>query len=176
MPNVISKMVPSSGRTDTADLTVTLSNVNETPSADAGDDQENVVQGTTVTLGGTATDPDAGEGTYLCVDTMVGDTVALSDAAVRSPTFTASSGQTAGTTLTFTFTVTDTESPADSPSSSVTVKPPAPVDPEVEVVALTTSTPAHTAGAASSPLSCGLARSQTTTSATRPWAVGLEGS
>ena len=130
-------MVPSGGRTDTADLTVTLSNVNEAPTADAGDDQENVVQGATVTLSGTATDPDAGEVLTYAWTQTAGDTVALSDAAVRSPTFTASSGLTADTTLTFTYTVTDDEGLSAGDSVSVTVKAPAAAEPEVEVVALT---------------------------------------
>ena len=47
-------------RSDTADVTVTLSNRNEAPTANAGEDQEGVEEGATVTLSGTGTDPDAG--------------------------------------------------------------------------------------------------------------------
>ena len=48
-------------RSSTADLRVTLIDVNEAPTADAGNDQGDVAQGATVTLAGTGTDPDAGD-------------------------------------------------------------------------------------------------------------------
>ena len=40
----VTVQVSDGGRTDSADLTVTLTNVNEAPTADAGADQENVTQ------------------------------------------------------------------------------------------------------------------------------------
>ena len=54
--------------TDTADLTVTLTNVNEAPTADAGADQTGVVPGTAVTLSGSGSDPDAGRHPELPLD------------------------------------------------------------------------------------------------------------
>ena len=58
---VVTVQVSDGGRTDSADLDVTLLNVNERPTADAGADLENVGQGASVTLDGAGTDPDAGD-------------------------------------------------------------------------------------------------------------------
>ena len=108
----VTVQVSDGGRTDSADLTVTLTNVNEAPTADAGADQENVNQGDTVTLNGSGTDPDSDSGDTLSYAwTQSGTpTVTLSDSAVASPTFTAPTGLSADTALTFTLRVTDDES------------------------------------------------------------------
>ena len=94
--------------TDTADLTVTLTNVNEAPTADAGADQTGVVPGTVVTLSGSgSSDPDAGDTlTYLWTQTGA-STVTLTDANAATATFNVPSDSTEPVTLTFTLRVTD---------------------------------------------------------------------
>ena len=93
--------------TDTVDLTVTLTNVNEAPTADAGADQTGVVPGTAVTLSGSGSDPDAGDTlSYLWTQTDA-STVTLTDANAATATFTAPSDSTEPVTLTFTLRVTD---------------------------------------------------------------------
>lgn len=107
---------------DTADLTVTLSNVNEAPTANAGPDQDSVEEGATVTLSGSGTDPDAGEVlTYAWTQTAGAPTVTLSDAAVASPTFTAPTGSTGSSTFTFTLRVADDDGSFDEDSVDITV-------------------------------------------------------
>ena len=103
----VTVQVSDGGRTDSADLTVTLTNVNEAPTADAGADQENVTQGDTVTLNGSGTDPDSGDTLSYAWTQSGTPTVTLSDSAVASPTFTAPTGLSADTALTFTLRVTD---------------------------------------------------------------------
>ncbi len=99
--------VSDGAATDTADLTITLRDLNDRPTAAAGDDQESIEPGATVTLTGTGTDPDANDTlTYAWTQTG-GTSVTLSDAAVASPTFTAPTGLAEDTTLTFTLRVTD---------------------------------------------------------------------
>lgn len=105
----------------TTDLTVTLSDVNEAPTANAGADQTGVTEGATVTLSGTGTDPDHVDTlTYAWSQTGT-PAVTLSDAAVASPTFTAPTGLTEDTTLTFTLRVTDAGGLFDEDTVSVTV-------------------------------------------------------
>ena len=113
--------VSDGARTDKADLTVTLANVNETPTADAGADQGDVVQGALVTLAGSGTDPDAGE--VLSYEwTQTGTpAVTLSDASAATTTFTAPTGMTEAATLTFTLRVTDDEGLYHEDTVSVTV-------------------------------------------------------
>ena len=91
--------------TNTADLTVTLTNVNEAPTADAGADQTDAVPGTTVTLSGSGSDPDAGD--TLSYAWTGEATVTLTDADAATTTFTAPSDSTEPVTLTFTLRVTD---------------------------------------------------------------------
>ena len=92
---------------ETAALTVTLTNRNEAPTADAGADQADVGQSATVSLSGSGTDPDAGD-TLTYAWTQTGSpSVTLSDTAVASPTFTAPADLTEDTTLSFTLRVTD---------------------------------------------------------------------
>ena len=105
----VTVQVSDGGRTDSADLTVTLTNVNEAPTADAGADQENVTQGDTVTLNGSGADPDAGEVFSFAWVQTSGATVTLSDTAAAIPTFTAPTGQTSDVELIFTLRVTDDE-------------------------------------------------------------------
>ena len=105
----VTVQVSDGGRTDSANLTVTLTNVNEAPTADAGANQENVAQGDTVTLNGSGTDPDAGEVFSFAWVQTSGATVTLSDTAAALPTFTAPTGQTSAAELIFTLRVTDDE-------------------------------------------------------------------
>ena len=103
----VAVQVSDGERTGTADLTVTLSNRNEAPTADAGDDQENIAEGATVTLSGAGTDPDAGDTlTYAWTQTG-GTTVTLASAPASATTFTAPTGLTEDETLAFTLRVTD---------------------------------------------------------------------
>ena len=108
-------------RTDTADLTVTLTNVNEAPTADAGSDQEDVAEGSTVTLSGSGADPDDGEVLSYAWSQTGTSTVSLSDAAAASPNFTTPTGLTADTALTFTLRVTDDEGLYAEDSVTVTI-------------------------------------------------------
>ena len=122
----VTVQVSDGGLTDTADLSVTLANRNEAPTADAGADQPNVEQGDTVTLAGEGSDPDAGDAlTYAWTQTG-GGTVTLSDAAVASPTFTAPDNLTADAALTFALRVTDTAGLYHEDSVTVTVEGPPP--------------------------------------------------
>ena len=103
----VTVQVSDGGRTDSADLTVTLTNVNEAPTADAGSDQADVEQGAAVTLSGSGTDPDSGDTLSYAWTQSGTPAVTLSDSAVASPTFTAPTGLSTDTALTFTLRVTD---------------------------------------------------------------------
>ena len=104
---VVTVQVSDGGRTGSADLDVTLSNVNERPTADAGEDRENVEQGASVTLDGAGTDPDAGDTLGYGWTRSAGPGVTLSTTTAATVTFTAPTGLTATTTLRFTLRVTD---------------------------------------------------------------------
>ncbi len=118
----VTVQVSDGERTDTADLTVTLTNVNEAPTANAGADQEDIAEGATVTLGGSGADPDADdELTYAWTQTG-GPQVALSDVAATAPTLTAPTGLAADATLTFSLQVTDRAGLSHEDAVSVTVK------------------------------------------------------
>ena len=95
-------------RSSTADLRVTLIDVNEAPTADAGNDQQDVAQGATVTLAATGTDPDAGDTLTYAWAQSGGDNVTLSATGTATVTFDAPTGLTEDATLVFTLTVTDT--------------------------------------------------------------------
>ena len=103
----VTVQVSDSKRSDTQDLTVTLSNRNEAPTADAGADRQDIEQGATVTLAGSGSDPDADD-TLTYAWTQTGGTdVTLSDATAPAPSFTAPAGLTEDATLTFSLKVTD---------------------------------------------------------------------
>ena len=87
-----------------ADLTVTLTNRNEAPAADAGADQADVAAGATVTLSGSATDPDAGDTLSYAWTQLSGPSVALSSASSAETTFEAPA---VGGALTFRLRATD---------------------------------------------------------------------
>ena len=97
-------------KVDTANLQVSLSNVNEAPVADAGADQSGMSEGAVVTLDASgSSDPDAGDTlSYLWTQTDGGGrAVALSDPTAPRPSFTAPSNLTADAVLEFTLRVTD---------------------------------------------------------------------
>ena len=91
----------------TADLSVTLSNRNEAPSANAGADQDGIEGGATVRLSGTGTDPDADDTPSYGWTQTAGTTVTLSAADAAATSFTAPSDLSAEETLRFTLRVTD---------------------------------------------------------------------
>ena len=106
----------------TCDATVTANfqASNEPPVADAGDDQD-VDEGSTVTLDGSASyDPDGEIASYLWTQTG-GTEVTLSDPDVAQPTFTAPEVDAGGAALIFELTVTDSEELDDSDTCTVTV-------------------------------------------------------
>ena len=70
--------VSDGGRTDTADLTVTLANLNEAPTANAGEDQTGIGEGAMVTLSGSGSDPDRHRRTDLRLDADGGPERAVS--------------------------------------------------------------------------------------------------
>ena len=113
--------VSDGGRADTAHLTVTLTNVNEAPRADAGFDRVNVAQGDTVSLDGSGTDPDRGEVLSYAWTQTSGAAVTLSDTSVASPTFQAPTGLEGDAALTFTLRVTDDEGLFEEDSVTVTI-------------------------------------------------------
>ena len=124
-------------RSSTADLRVTLIDVNEAPTADAGNDQQDVAQGATVTLAATATDPDAGDTlTYAWAQTS-GDNVTLSATGTATVTFDAPTGLTEDATLVFTLTVTDTGGLTGQDVVSVITTPPGPAPSVTSATALT---------------------------------------
>ena len=114
--------VSDGGRSATADLEVSLSNVNEAPTAHAGTDQAGAEPGALVTLAGTGSDPDADDQLTLSWAQVSGPAVVLSGADTETATFRAPSGLRTGTTLVFSLTVTDREglSHRDEVSVSVT--------------------------------------------------------
>jgi hypothetical protein len=92
------------GGTDTGTVSLEVTAVNHTPSADAGPDQTVNERGN-VTLVGSGSDPD-GDPLALSWVQTAGPTVTLSDPAVSSPVFPAPS-VSVDTTLTFELTVSD---------------------------------------------------------------------
>ncbi len=110
----------------TAAIQVRLLNRNEAPTADAGADQSNVVEGASVTLAGSGTDPDADDtpGTlqFRWRQTDTGPhRVTLSNSNAESATFTAPTGLTADAVLRFALTVTDDGSLSAEDEVEVTV-------------------------------------------------------
>ena len=95
----VTVQVSDGGRTDAADLTVTLANRNEAPTANAGEDHTGIGEGATVTLSGSGSDPDANDAlTYAWTQTG-GPSVPLPDSALATPTFVAPTGLSSDATL-----------------------------------------------------------------------------
>jgi hypothetical protein len=93
--------------TDTSVVNITAPTpVNEPPVANAGPDQSAMASSTVTLNGSNSTDSDGTIASYAWKQTA-GTTVTLSNPAVASPTFTAPSAGTGGTSLTFQLTVTD---------------------------------------------------------------------
>ncbi len=113
----------SNGTTYTsADISVTLSNKNEAPTADAGTDLNGIEEGATVTLNGTGEDPDANDTlTYAWTQTG-GTAVTLSTPKAATTTFTAPTGLTENETLRFTLLVTDAGGLSAKDETEVTVQ------------------------------------------------------
>ena len=132
----VTVQVSDGASTDSGDLTVTLANVNEAPTAHAGADQDNVVQGATVTLGGTGTDPDDGDALTYAWTRTGGPSATLSDTAVAGPTFTAPDDLTQDAELTFRLRVSDTGGLYDEDSVTVTVRAGASTGPAATLVVL----------------------------------------
>ena len=110
-----------------ADLVISLRNVNEAPVADAGADIAGVSPGATVTLDGSgSSDPDMDDTlTWLWTQTDAsGYPVVLSDAAAKRPTFTVPSDIAADAVLVFTLRVTDAGGLFAEDSVRVSVAPP----------------------------------------------------
>ena len=126
--------VMAGARSATAALSVTLSDVNEAPVAQASASPAKVREGARVTLDGSASaDPDAGDTlTYTWTQAEDGTPrVTLSDAAAAQPVFTSPSDLTAETALAFTLKVTDAAGLHSEAAVTVTVT----LIPEVSVAA-----------------------------------------
>ena len=107
----------------TADLTVTLANRNEAPAASAGEDQDDVDEGATVTLSGRGADPDGDDAlTYAWTQTG-GPVVTLVTPSEATTTFTSPTGLNQETTLRFTLRVTDAGGLYAEDGVEVTVTP-----------------------------------------------------
>jgi Tol biopolymer transport system component len=100
-------------------VVVTVKNVNQEPTANAGSDQT-VNEGDTVSLDGSGTDPDGTVESYSWTQTA-GTSVTLSDASSATPSFTAPDVGADGETLTLELTVTDNDG-ATSTADAVHVK------------------------------------------------------
>ena len=110
----------------TANLNITLQNINEIPIVNAGEDQLNVEEGTVVTLTGRGEDPENTTLSYAWAQTE-GLNVALSNQNTANASFTAPS-VTEDTTLRFSLTVTDAEGLSGTDYVSVQVVVPSPED------------------------------------------------
>ena len=110
-------------------VTVTLSSVNEAPTADAGADRPHVGEGAIVTLSGSgSSDPDAGDTLSYAWTQTAGEDVTLTGADAAAAAFTAPSGLSADAVLTFSLRVTDEGGLSHQDTVRVTV---------IEAVALT---------------------------------------
>ena len=103
----VTVQVSDGKQSGTADLSVTLSNRNEAPSANAGADQDGIAGGATVSLNGTGTDPDADDTLSYGWTQTAGTTMTLSATDATATSFTAPSALSADETLRFTLRVTD---------------------------------------------------------------------
>ena len=132
----VTVQVSDGGRADTADLTVTLTNVNEAPTADAGPDQPGVAPGAQVTLSGTGTDRDAGDTLSYAWTQTGGTNVTLTGAATATATFTLPSGAADDDEFTFKLKVADAAGLSAEDSVRVTVRAVASTDPAATVEVL----------------------------------------
>ncbi len=114
-------------------IIVRASHSDNPPAVDAGTDQA-VREGDTVTLRGTASDPDGDAMTYLWTHDMQGLGISLGNATALSTTFAAPSVDSEAA-VTFTLTATDENGAAGSDTVTVTVRD-APSDPPANVVVL----------------------------------------
>jgi hypothetical protein len=108
----------NNGATGNATTNVTVNNVNQLPTANAGANQT-VNEGVAVTLAGSGSDPDGTIASYAWTQT-VGPAVTLSGANTATATFTAPTVN-ANTVLTFQLTVTDNQGGTGSATTNVTV-------------------------------------------------------
>ena len=113
---------------ETATVTLTVTPVNDPPTAEAGPGQE-VDEGAAVTLSGSGTDPE-GEILSFAWTQTGGPAVVLSEAASAAPSFTAPAQLAADTSLVFELVVTDASGAASAPDA-VTVAVRADDDPPV---------------------------------------------
>ena len=105
--------------TDSEDIAITVTNINQSPQADAGSDQAVGPAPVTVTLDGSGSnDPDGDLLTYLWTQTG-GPTVALSDATAVNPIFTA----TQAGNYVFSLVVNDGEFDSEADSATITATP-----------------------------------------------------
>ncbi|MCY4450677.1 MAG: putative Ig domain-containing protein, partial [Immundisolibacterales bacterium] len=107
----------------TADITVRLTDGNDAPTADAGEDQTGVRRGSRVTLPGSGSDVDPGQTQNLQYAWTQTGLPAVTLTAASSPTasFYAPTDLTETTTLTFTLRVTDEGGLSDEDTVTVTV-------------------------------------------------------
>ena len=123
--SVTVRATDGSGASATEDLVITIREVNEPPTAEAGTYGPHG-EGVTVTLDGTgSTDPDTISGvadarSYSWVQMVTGHTVTLSSATAVSPTFT-SPTVVEDVTLTFELTVTDGSGATDKDTATVLI-------------------------------------------------------
>ena len=130
----VAVQVSDGARSASADISVTLSNRNEAPVADAGADQDDVEGGATVALSGTGTDPDADDTlTYGWTQTG-GTTVTLSAASAAATSFTAPANLSQDETLRFTLRVTDAAGLYSEDEVAVTVRGSTPLTAWIEGV------------------------------------------
>ena len=114
------RLSDSAGSTDTATVSITVSAVNDAPTADAGSNRS-VSEGQSVTLDGSgSSDPEGSSLTYLWAQTS-GTTVSLSSANAVRPSFTAPAVDSAGAILVFRLTVSDGSGASSSDFCQVAV-------------------------------------------------------
>ena len=109
---------------NTADLTVTLTNVNEQPTAEAGDNQFGLQPNAAVTLDGTgSSDPDTDDTLTYAWTRTGGPAVTLTNGNTATATFNVPAGLTQATTYTFKLTVTDSDNLSDEDTLTVKAGP-----------------------------------------------------